>query len=338
MYKYEIGSEFWNIPLCYKENEIFPSNTEWFVSGRSALKAIIKDIKSKTTFESVALPSWCCDSMISPFIEAQVNVKFYPVYFEFGELKKDFTDISDCDAILIMDFFGYKRQTSIDFKGIVINDITHTAFCGYDLTADYTFGSLRKWTGFYTGGFAFNKNGSLKIKKEKINTQYVELRNNAMQKKSDYINGEIENKDFLIDFSNAEEMLESFEVMDAFEEDISCAKKIDADFIKLCRRKNAEVLLQELSDLAIFPELEENDCPLFVPLFIPNGKRDDLRKYLIKKQIYCPVHWPLSEYHKIANECKSLYQNEISVVCDQRYDENDMKRICFEIKSFLNLR
>lgn len=335
---FEIGSEFWDVPVCETENYIIPSNTEWFVSGRSALKAIIKDIKTEITFNSAALPSWCCDSMIIPFLEEGINVEFYPVYLENGKLKKDFTGVFDCDAILIMDYFGYKRQTNLDFDGIVIRDITHSVFCNYDIIADYTFGSFRKWAGFYTGGFAFKKNGFLKSESRQINSDYVELRRKAMQKKNDYINRKNKNKDFLNDFACAEEMLEEFDVMSGCAEDVFRAKRLDIDFIKQRRRKNAQVLLDELSDLAIFPELAEDDCPLFVPLVIPNSRRDELRQYLITKQIYCPIHWPLTNHHKTDDKSMEIYQKGISIVCDQRYDENDMRRICFEIKSFLNLR
>ena len=65
------------------------------------------------------------------------------------------------------------------------------------------------------------------------------------------------------------------------------------------------------------------DCPLFVPIVIAKEKRNAIRKKLIDNQIYCPVHWP----HPNA-ECQSnLYEMELSLVCDQRYNGDDMKRI-----------
>ena len=67
----EIGSEFWNSPIGNKENEIFPDSTQWFLSGRGALQSIIKELKN---CRSAALPSWCCDSMVKPFIDAGIKV------------------------------------------------------------------------------------------------------------------------------------------------------------------------------------------------------------------------------------------------------------------------
>ena len=64
----EIGSEFYDIPILDRDNLIFNDETKWFVSGRAALDFVIKDIKSKREVKTVSLPSWCCDSMISPLI------------------------------------------------------------------------------------------------------------------------------------------------------------------------------------------------------------------------------------------------------------------------------
>ena len=69
----EIGSEFWDVPVTEIENNIFPKSTQWFLSGRSALQAIINDIKECHT---VAMPSWCCDSMVKPFVDAGYTVRF----------------------------------------------------------------------------------------------------------------------------------------------------------------------------------------------------------------------------------------------------------------------
>ena len=71
---------------------------------------------------------------------------------------------------------------------------------------------------------------------------------------------------------------------------------------------------------------------MFVPIIVEN--RDKLRKYLIDKKIYCPVHWPLSNYHKIKVNDQEIYQNELSLICDQRYNLDDMKYIVDVIKEF----
>ncbi len=332
----EIGSEFWDVPVCERDCDIFPNKTQWYLSGRSALIAIINDIKKRCSFNSVALPSWCCDSMILPFLNENISVKFYTVLFEDNCVKCDFSNVKNCDVMLIMDYFGYIREIEHNFKGLIINDITHSVFSKKIHKSDYTFGSLRKWAGFFTGGFAYKSDGSkLEEYQTAKNEEYISVRRLAMSKKLDFINGKTDSKDFLSDFSFAEDILDRYPCSKADDFDVIRAEKLDASFIKEKRRGNALVILKYFKDLAVFSEIKADDCPLFVPLIIKNGKRDALRRHLIDKKIYCPVHWPLTTLHNLNAEQLEIYNNEISIVCDQRYTTDDMERICREIKSFL---
>lgn len=317
----EIGSEFWSIPVLDKKNNFFPDNAVWFLSGRSALRAIIQDIKKKGDIHTAALPSWCCDSMIYPFLIEGLKVSFYPVFADY-EVKREI--ISQNDVTLIMDYFGYQSDQEI-YDSIIIRDLTHAVFNNNYQNADYYYGSLRKWCGFLTGGFAFG------IKEPDIvNNDYVSLRKEAMKKKEDYITGLTDSKEYIDIFAKAEKILDSCEIAQAAQSDIENVSKLDVDFIVKRRKENASILLEQLSNLAIFKEIKENDCPLFVPIRLHD--RDKLKNYLIQKQIYCPVHWPLTEYHDISDNDKKIYNEELSLVCDQRYSCDDMYRLAEEVK------
>ncbi len=327
----EIGSEFWSVPTSKIENDCFNADTKWFLSGRSALASIISDIQSKNTVKRVAMPSWCCDSMIKPFIDAEIEVSFYPVYFENGNLKQDFSYVKNCDIVFLMDYFGYKSLEQPEFNSsICIKDLTHSIFTNQSDIKDYAFGSLRKWAGFYTGGFAVGIASDNLV----TNSDYIKLRSLAMQEKEAYISGKISSKEYLNLFSKAEEMLETAATGKAYEKDIAAAKYLDVEFIKKKRRENAAILLREFADIAIFKELKKEDCPLFVPIIVPEGKRNQLRKHLIENDIYCPVHWPVTSYHKLDERTSFLYENSLSLVCDQRYSKDDMERLIKTIKIF----
>ena len=171
--KTEIGSEFWDAPICDCKNDLFPISTQWYISGRSALNAIVSEIVHKGC-RNIAMPSWCCESMFIPFVNAGIEVFFYPVYFKDGLVQKyNFM----CDALFLMDYFGYS-STPPDlsgYKGIVIRDVTHSLFSKRYSDADYYFGSLRKWCGVWTGGYAWVKDGhSLNIEKTDDN-RYILL-------------------------------------------------------------------------------------------------------------------------------------------------------------------
>lgn len=335
----EIGSEFWDVPTVNKNNGLFPEKTVWFLSGRIALRSIIQEIKR--VCHSVAMPSWCCGSMIKPFVDAGLEVHFYPVYWQNGlvrELRMD------CDALFIMDYFGYTSEISglNGYRGVVIRDVTHSIFSTKYHDADYYFGSLRKWCGVWTGGYAWSKAGHKLLTEETDDLGYASIRETAMHLKNCFINGYVDkdghgvtDKGYLKVYGNAEELLDCVHIVPAAERDVILAKRIDVNFVRKRHYTNANILRNAFLDICIFPGLKNIDCPMLVPIIVPNGKRDELRKHLIERDIYCPVHWPISGYHKLSEKERFLYDNELSLVCDQRYTEEDMSRMVDAIRLFL---
>lgn len=331
----EIGSEFWEVETGIHKNKLFPKKAKWFISGQNALNYIIKDIKEKYNVSSVAIPSWCCESMIIPFSMNGFKIEFYPVTVKNNQISQEIC--SKSDVILVIDYFGYTSDCDFSsYPGIVVRDLTHSLFSKNYCDADYFFGSLRKWTGIYTGGYAWCKTDWVEnIIVNKTDNEYVTKRKKAMFLKKQYINGGDSDKEFLNIFREAEERLDydnGYAIYGAFPLDIDNAKKLDINLIKSRRRANAQRLLSQISNMAVFPYLHENDCPLFVPIVTP--KRDELIKYLIENKIYCPIHWPISVYHKLNKETIKLYNEEISIVCDQRYTVEDMDRICKVIEKW----
>lgn len=327
----EIGSEFWDVPTIDQQNKLFPEFAQWFLSGRSALQAIIKELGEA---RSVSLPSWCCDSMIKPFVDAGFEVHFYPVYWSDGRLIQEWS--FDCDVLFLIDYFGYTGAIPDlnGFKGRVIRDVTHSLFSASYSDADFYFGSLRKWCGAWTGGYAWAKDGHRLRTKVAKDSKYISLREKAMHQKAEYVSEQREDKGYLQIFDEAEELLESVGSFAAADRDIQIAKKLDIETVKNRRRANADVLRSAFPDWLIFSELSSNDVPMFVPALVPNGKRNELRRYLIKNEIYCPIHWPVSDYHRLDGKERFIYDNELSLVCDQRYTEENMHRMVETIKAF----
>lgn len=330
----EIGSEFWEANCSSKDaNYFFQPQIQWFLCGRSALQAIVSELKDKKT---VAMPSWCCHTMIKPFLDAGIQVFFYPVYYT-DHLVQEIR--YDCDILYVMDYFGFSSNMIIEHP-CVIRDVTHSLFSkSYD-DGDYYYGSLRKWCGVWTGGYSWTKDGHLlDVDYTHNNSRYISLRKKGMMLKKEYI-GDTEtfsaNKSvFLSCFNKAEEYLENCSISPATERDIEIAQNLDVSLIRNKRRNNAKILMEGLSDFILFKELKQTDVPLFVPIIVPRNKRDSLKQFLIDNSIYCPCHWPISDYHVLDEKMRKIYEQEISVVCDQRYGSEEMVRIVNTINSFL---
>jgi hypothetical protein len=269
--------------------------------------------------------------MIIPFVKHGLKVKFYPVYLQDGGLVMDIPETRRDELLLVMDYFGYKsKYVAEGQEGVVIRDLTHTVISNDRTDADFYFGSLRKWCGFRTGGFALGVDcGNMPEPSE-----YISLRREAMEAKEKYILGNSESKDFLKTFAKAEQYLENSCVAGADPDEIELADKIDVEFIKLKRRENAALLMEAFPEHLIFGELGDKDCPLFVPVALDARVRDELRRYLISKEIYLPIHWPVSSYHELDERTRDIYDCELSLVCDQRYGQEDMYRMINAINDF----
>ena len=334
----EIGSEFWDVPVAETENDLFPGDTRWFVSGTGALEYIIRDIQAAGAFKCVGVPSWCCSCMIQPFADAGITVVFYPVYLDSDRrLTCDYSAVSGCDATLVLSYFGYEGMRTLGQPGgIRIRDLTHSLFSGAREDAQYCFGSLRKWAGFWTGGYAW-KQGAWRdaVPVPPPDAEYLRCRNAAMSMKQDYLKGNTHRKDYLAMYEAGEDFLDRCGIMGSCDRDISLARRLDAAGIRTRRRENARILLEELRDAAIFPELGEHDCPMFVPIVLPDREsRDGLRRFLIENEMYCPVHWPVSELHVLGEKERCLYERGLSIVCDQRYEAEDMMRIVDALRAY----
>lgn len=67
-------------------------------------------------------------------------------------------------------------------------------------------------------------------------------------------------------------------------------------------------------------------APLYFPIYVSN--RTEIQKKLAAKHIYAPVLWPVNTAEVLINDnIKYIYSHILMIPIDQRYDEQDMKKI-----------
>lgn len=215
---------------------------------------------------------------------------------------------------------------------IVIYDSTH--YLGErEIEADYVFCSYRKWF-FCNYALARKLSGKWSVTSPDVQAErYISLRNEAADLKEKYINGQFDDKQqFLRMFAEAEESLETDYVN-------HCGEKIlfNRDKIIQSRQKNARRLVEGIKGIEEIKvwkrNISEFDTPLFVPILVSSKIRNELRKYLIQHDIYCPIHWPLTDMHG-KYKYREIFDNELSLICDQRYSAEDIDREIEVIKDF----
>lgn len=332
----EIGSEFHKLPIESGHGLVLPQEGVFVFSGRTAIETVLKELPHA---KKAVLPSYCCDSMIEPFRKMGIAVDFYPVNYENG-LMIDVQIPNDTDIFLWCNYFGYRTPMPdmselTNRGGVIIEDITHSLFAAqpYNNQSDYLIASIRKWEPINCGGYCTAIKGKLNyIPTITPPAEFVKNKSSAMEMKKEYLEyfDKQKKEEYLSMFADSNQWLaENYSKLAIDSQSMFFLEHVDIEKQKQIRCNNAHVLYEGLRNNVEFLFSEEDmECPLFVPIVISN--RNEIRKILIENNIYCPVHWAKPE------GCYSnLYELELSLICDQRYDEDDMKRIVSVLSELL---
>lgn len=309
-------------------------------SGRTSIETVLKN---ETQIKKVLLPSYCCDSMIEPFRQAGIIVDFYDVYYE-NEIKININIDQDIDAVLWCNYFGFDvsmpdMKEFINRGGVIIEDITHSLISNqiYHKQSSYLIGSIRKWGPVLSGGICVALDGNFREKpKECPNQEFIDKKKKAMILKQKYLSGdkEIYKDQFLSMFSESNKWLaNNYSCLKIDDESLKILNSIDWKDVYQRRCDNATILyggLENCKNIKPLFNIIKMNCPLFLPVIVDKEHRQSLRKYLIENEIYCPIHWP-----KPNDKCESnLYDIELSLICDQRYNKDDIQKMVDVIKKW----
>lgn len=339
----EIGSEYWKFDgELNNDNKNFwniGNDVKFTLSGRTSIYYILKNILLKHNVQKVYMPSYSCSSMIQAFEDLGIEIEYYDVYYNEG-LKYNIDFKQECDIFFAMNYFGYSQTNMEEYiqkfkeKGkIIIEDITHSILSKkrYSQYSDYLVASLRKWFPVSSGGLAVAMNSSFELELEnRQNQQLINTKNKAMQNKKQYIeNKEGTKEEFLNQYTESNKILENdYKDYSIDLDSLKIIMGIDLEKIKNQRKENVKTIYEKLKNILeirfLIDNYDEEDCLLFVPILINNETRNNLRNYLISKNVYLPIHWPLEQ--KINN----IFDKELSLVCDQRYKKE-------QIEEYINL-
>ena len=192
--------------------------------------------------------------------------------------------------------------------------------------------SCRKWTDCL-GAIVYSKHGFVSDNSSKAQVSYNSTWRKAADLKCRYIQrGTGDKKEFLSMYVSANHILdEDYSGYRMEPEEVDIWKTADSDYLRKKRRDNAAFLMEQIEKMSfyhkiklMFEDMGDEDCPMFVPILLDSGKRGFVRGELIKNSIYCPVHWPIDERYP---HQKTIYhEQELSLICDQRYGLDEMKK------------
>lgn len=334
MLRKEIGSEFSENSCTTGINDYFDlveTNKRFVLSGRTALHLVALELKNQNIC-SIALPDYLCGTMVRPFYDEGFAISFY----ESQNVEK-IKSIEKSSAVLIMDYFGFLKEETVEFANecknsgkTIIADATQTAFSKsklYELS-DYIIVSYRKWFDCL-GAAVYSKNNFTTPIFQKNFQEYLDIWRSAAKKKQRYIyEGKGDKNEYLSLYSQANAMLNEYKYYTSNDnEEKRLLHCNSGDLIKK-RQENARYLIDGIKSLnnrnieLMFESVKKGDCPLFVPIKIKK-QRNVVKNELIKRNVYCPAHWPIDK--RYPHKENILYEQELSLICDQRYSVEDME-------------
>ena len=307
-----------------------------YSSGRAALYQILEYLQKARDIKRIFSPDYLCSSVLVPIKALGLEYVFYPIDESLELEQEAFTKLYDKNtAILLINYFGLKDLSKqISFirehcqDAIIIEDDVQ-AFYEFkkDLNGvDFKFTSLRKTFAVPDGGLVKTNHNLPKVKTINTFGQYKAAAALLKSMREGNFNDQI----YLELFEKGESLIDG---------ELECgmspiAQKlysyVDEERAKVRRLNNARYIIEQLAKLGIEPILPliEDHVPLFVPIVLKN--RDVVRKAMFKKEIFCPVHWPLEGEELLRG--KIMSETELSLIIDQRYGVKDMDEMISVIK------
>lgn len=306
-----------------------------YSSGRTALFTILNNEKIMRGGGTILIPDYVCDSVTRTIKEAGWNYVFYRINDDLKFNAEEIGKYENIDSVLVVNYFGMinlegeiNNIKTINPNIIVIEDDVQAFFKYKESKADYSFTSLRKWFPCLDGALI---NTKIQLKDGPIDdskwSQY-KLAGNILKNYENIIDDSI----YLELLKKGEELLENEYYSLCSEVSRKIFSNINLDEIAYRRKINAKYLHEELCKLGVKHIYQHDAIPLFIPIFIDN--RNLLRKEFFKDNIFVPVHWPKTSDE--LNGMNVIYDRELSLICDQRYGIEDMKRQIEVLKQFLD--
>lgn len=320
-------------------------------SGRGAIKLLLSHLPQ---VKIALLPEYTCSSVIAPMEEMGVTCCYYPVNKDFSVDEKTLFDLIgrfSPQMVYFQSYYGFdtlksikRTYQSMQQKGIVVvEDITHSWLCDFNTTdADYSLASLRKWLEIPDGGVLLSDKHALDFdmnseESAMIVSEFVK----ASEWKEKYFStlDPSDKETFRQHYVNAKDLLQQDTTIYRMSSTAqSVLAQTDFEQIVKRRRENAAFLQQNIKSDWVMSCGVVFTCeatPLYYPIYV-KGDRKKFQKELAEQDIYCPVHWPIPSQASqlISEEGMYIYSHVLSLICDQRYDEDDMKAIVQIINNY----
>lgn len=308
--------------LELRKGEHYHKNTLRLNTARNCFEYILRARK----YTKVYIPYYTCEVMLEPLKKCNVDYVFYHINEQLEPIEETY-QLQPTEAFLYTNYYGLKQRCVERLaeqygKQLIVDNAQ--AFFAEPLEGIDTFYSARKFFGVADGAYLYT-DAQLDMEFEQ-DQSYQRMSHLLMRADigAEVGYGEFrKNDDLLID--------NPIRLMSNLTEKILCS--IDYESIKQQRRSNYMQLDEQLRNKnGIHLTMDEDAVPMVYPYLTDDAT---LRQRLIDNRIYVARYWP-----NVLNWCrprdieKTLAKDMIPLPIDQRYGEEDMKKVIETIYGF----
>lgn len=288
-------------------------------SGKNCLEYILRC----RNYSKVYIPYYTCDVVFKPFQELGVVCEFYHINMHF-ELSYDI-HLNSGEALLYTNYYGlkqlYTEELAQKYGNSLIVDNTQ-AFFARPLSGIDTFYTCRKFFGVPDGAYLYCDAANCDGLDQSVSYDRFE----HLLKRIDMSAGEGFDA-----YHENEGKLEHQPIRTMSKLTQRLMQSIDYDDVAERRRTNYKLLhkaLGEENNLKL--PLDDDAVPMVYPFL---SSYEGLREKLIENKVFVARYWPNVLDWTTQNEIDYLLAYKMQPLpIDQRYGEDDMKRIIEIIK------
>lgn len=314
-----IGGYFEKESRTIEEHAIPQKDGILLNTGRNAFEYILRSLPN---LRGVYLPFYTCNVMLEPLKRLfGVSFAFYHISHKL-EVVGDFK-LKEGEYIVVNNYFGikdeYVRLIADKYKDCLIVDNAQ-AFYAPVLDGIKAFYSPRKFFGVPDGGIACLRNDNKKW-------ECCETDNSCDRLEHLTIRAEQGPEAGYAKFREAEDSLDNLSIMQMSSYTRDALSHIDYEAAKATRRKNFQILHEALYNYNALPipEMDSFACPMVYPFI--DCRHRDWRNKMKEQRIFIPKFWPNVVSYGHFDYEEMLAERIMPLPIDQRYSEEDMKRI-----------
>lgn len=281
--------------------------------GRNCLAYLI----IAKNISKIVLPHFLCDSVKKVCNKYNVDIRYYSIAPDFLPAA---VELQENEWMYIVNYYGQLNKEQIrklakTYGNIIVDQAQ--AYFESPIKGVDTLYTCRKFLGVADGAFLYS---DVQLNEElQIDESFSRMR---------FLLGRYERtaSEFYSEYAANNDLFANEPIKSMSKLTKNLLRGINYQTVKKKRTDNYSYLFASLNGINKL-NLYKIEGAFAYPLLINNG--ESVRKKLIENKIYVPLLWPNVAEETPEDSLEFQYaKNILPLPCDQRYDENNMSRLC----------